>query len=67
MFQTRKLVSIVALLLFAVYALVIVGISLSAGKGHGPVFWSSIVAIVLLAAGALWLSRRMYRKGRRPR
>jgi len=67
MFQTRKLVSIVALLLFAVYALVIVGISLSAGKGHGPVFWSSIVAIVLLAAGALWLSRRMYRKGRGPR
>ena len=67
MFRTRKLVSIVALLLFAVYALVIVGISLSAGKGHGPVFWSSIVAIVLLAAGALWLSRRMYRKGRRPR
>ena len=67
MFRTRKLVSIVALLLFAVYALVIVGISLTAGKGHGPVFWSSIVAIVLLAAGALWLSRRMYRKGRRPR
>jgi hypothetical protein len=67
MFRTRKLVSIVALLLFAVYALVIVGISLSAGKGHGPVFWSSIVAIVLLAAGALWLSRRMYRKGRGPR
>ena len=67
MFRTRKLVSIVALLLFAVYALVIVGISLSAGKGNGPVFWSSIVAIVLLAAGALWLSRRMYRKGRGPR
>jgi predicted membrane protein len=67
MFRTRKLVSIVALLLFAVYALVIVGISLSARKGHGPVFWSSIVAIVVLAAGALWLSRRMYQKGRRPR
>ncbi len=67
MFRTPKLVSIVALVLFAVYALVIVVISLSSGKGHGPVFWSSILAIVLLAAGALWLSRRMYRKGRRPR
>jgi hypothetical protein len=67
MFRTRKLVSIVALVLFAVYALVIVGISLGAGKGHGPVFWSSIVVIILLAAGSLWLSRRMYRKGRRPR
>jgi succinate-acetate transporter protein len=67
MFRTRKLISIVALILFAVYALVIVIISLSAGKGHGAVFWSSIVAIVLLAAGALWLSRRMYRKGRQAR
>jgi succinate-acetate transporter protein len=67
MFRTRALVSIVALILFAVYSVVIVGISLSSGKGHGPVFWSSIVAIILLAAGALWLSRRMYRKGRRPR
>lgn len=67
MFRTRKLVSIVALILFAVYALVIVGISLSAGKGHGAVFWSSIVVIILLAAGSLWLSRRMYRKNRRPR
>jgi succinate-acetate transporter protein len=67
MFRTRKLISIVALILFAVYALVIVVISLSAGKGHGTVFWSSIVAIVLLAAGALWLSRRMYRKGRQAR
>jgi len=67
MFRTRALVSIVALILFAVYSVVIVVISLSSGKGHGPVFWSSIVVIVLLAAAALWLSRRMYRKGRPPR
>ena len=67
MFRNRALVSIVALILFAVYALVIVVISLSSGKGHGPVFWSSIFAILVLAAGALWLSRRMYRRGRRPR
>jgi membrane protein implicated in regulation of membrane protease activity len=67
MFRSRALVSIVALILFAVYSLVIVGISLVSGEGHGPVFWSSIVVIILLAAASLWLSRRMYRKGRGPR
>ena len=67
MFRNRALVSIVALTLFAVYSLVIVVFSLSAGRGHGLVFWSSIIVIIVLAAGALWLSRRMYRKGRSPR
>jgi len=54
-------ISIVALILFAVYSLVVVVLALSSGKGHGAGFWASIGVILLLAAGALWLSRRMFR------
>jgi membrane protein implicated in regulation of membrane protease activity len=60
--RARALVSIIALILFAAYSMVVVVVALSAGKGHGPVFWVSIVVIILLAAAALWLSRRIYRR-----
>jgi hypothetical protein len=59
-FRTR--VSIAALLLFVVYAVYVVVASLSAGKGSGAVYWGSIVLIVALAVGALWLSRWFHRR-----
>jgi len=37
-------------------------VAVSSGKGHGSVFWVSIGVIVLLAVGAVWLSRRIYRR-----
>jgi hypothetical protein len=40
--------------------------SISAGKGSGPVYWASIVLIVVLAIGALWLSRWFHRRDAKP-
>jgi hypothetical protein len=53
--------SIVALILFAGYALfvVIVGI---AGSGDGAAFWVQIGVTLVLAAAALWLARWIYRR-----
>ena len=51
-----------ALLLFAAYAVYVVVASISAGKGSGPVYWASIVLIVVLAVGALWLTRWFHRR-----
>jgi hypothetical protein len=60
--RARWLVSVVALVLFAAYSLYVVVVAVSAGKGHGALFWFSIGLIVVLAAAALWLSRRLYRR-----
>ena len=54
--------SIIALILFAGYSVFVVVVAVASGKGHGSVFWVSIGAIVLLAVGAVWLSRRIYRR-----
>jgi membrane protein implicated in regulation of membrane protease activity len=62
----RLRVSIVALILFAAYSVFVVVVALSAGKGHGVVFWTSIAVIILLAAAAVWLARRMYRRRPKP-
>jgi hypothetical protein len=64
--RTRARVSIAALILFAIYAVYVVVASVSAGKGSGPVFWVSIVLIIALAVGALWLSRWFYRRTAKP-
>ena len=53
-----------ALILFAAYAVYVVVVSISAGKGSGPVYWASIVLIVALAVGALWLSRWFHRRAK---
>ncbi len=60
--RTRARVSIAALILFVGYSIYVVVASVSAGKGHGPVYWASIAVIVVLALGALWLSRRLHRR-----
>jgi hypothetical protein len=60
--RNRAKVSIIVLILFAAYAVFVVVAAVAAGKGHGSVFWTSIGAIVVLAAGALWISRRLYRR-----
>jgi hypothetical protein len=57
----RGRISIIALILFAAYSLYVVAVAISEGNGKGPVFWASIGAILLLAALALWVSRRIYR------
>ncbi len=60
--HNRAKVSIIVLLLFAAYSLFVAVVAVAAGKGHGSVFWTSIGAILVLAAGALWFSRRLYRR-----
>ena len=60
----RARVSIAALILFAAYAVYVVVASNSAGKGNGVLYWLSIVLIVALAVGALWLSRWFYRRAK---
>jgi len=62
----RARVSIAALLLFVAYAVYVLVASLSAGKGSGPVYWASIALIIVLAIGALWLSRWFYRRTVKP-
>jgi branched-subunit amino acid ABC-type transport system permease component len=62
----RARVSIAALILFAAYAVYVVVASVSAGKGSGLFFWVSIVLIIALAVGALWLSRWFYRRTAKP-
>ena len=57
----RARVSIIALIVFALYSLFVVGVAI-AGKGHGSTFWASIVVIILLAAVAVWLARWIYRR-----
>jgi membrane protein implicated in regulation of membrane protease activity len=64
---TRLRVSIIALILFAGYSVFVVVVALSAGKGHGAVFWTSIGVIIVLAGLALWLARRMYRRRPKPK
>ena len=54
--------SIVALILFTAYSVFVVVVAVSSGKGHGAVFWASILVIILLAVAAVWLSRRIYRR-----
>ncbi len=54
--------SVIALILFAGYSVFVVVVAVASGKGHGSVFWASIGVIVLLAVGAVWLSRRIYRR-----
>jgi general stress protein CsbA len=60
----RAKTSIVALILFAAYCLFIVVVAVSARKGHDSGFWLEIGVIVLLSAGAVWLSRRIYRRAK---
>jgi cellulose synthase/poly-beta-1,6-N-acetylglucosamine synthase-like glycosyltransferase len=57
----RKRTSIIALMLFAAYSLFVVVVAI-AGSGHGSAFWVSIGVILLLAAGAVWLARWIYRR-----
>jgi hypothetical protein len=64
--RTRARVSIVALILFAAYSVFVIVVSISAGEGAGLVFWGSIGVIVLLAVGALWLSRWIHRRSAKP-
>jgi hypothetical protein len=51
----------IALILFAGYSVFVVVFAI-AGKGHGSVFWVSIGVIIVLAVGALWLARWIYRR-----
>ena len=51
----------IALALFVGYALFVV-IAGIAGNGHGPAFWAQIGVIVVLAVGALWVARWIYRR-----
>jgi hypothetical protein len=60
----RARVSMVALILFAAYAVYVVVVSISSGKGSGLVYWFSIALIVVLAVGALWLSRWFHRRAK---
>jgi hypothetical protein len=62
MTRIRTRVSVAALILFAAYAVYVVVASVSAGKGDGLVYWASIVLIIALAVGALWLSRWFHRR-----
>ena len=66
MTRFRARVSIVALILFAGYCVYVVVAAVSAGKGKGPVFWTSIGIIIVLAIGALWLSRWFHRRTAKP-
>jgi FtsH-binding integral membrane protein len=56
--QRRAGITRVALLAFAGYGLFLVIVAI-AGEGHGSVFWTSINVIVVLAATALWVARRL--------
>jgi Kef-type K+ transport system membrane component KefB len=58
----RGWISIVVLILFAGYAVFVLVVALSNGKGHGSVFWASIGVIVVLAVASLWLARWIYRR-----
>jgi hypothetical protein len=60
----RGWVSMIVLVLFAGYAVFVLVVALSSGKGHGAGFWVSIGVIVVLAAAALWLARWIYRRRR---
>lgn len=60
--RNRAKVSIIALSLFAAYCVFIVVVAVASRKGHGSVFWTSIGMILVLAAGSLWIARRMYRR-----
>jgi hypothetical protein len=51
----------IALILFAAYSVFVIVLAI-AGKGHGSVFWVSIGVIIVLAVGALWLARWIYRR-----
>jgi hypothetical protein len=51
----------IVLILFAAYSVFVIVVAV-AGKGHGTVFWVSIGVIVVLAVGALWLARWIYRR-----
>jgi hypothetical protein len=53
-------VTIVALLAFAAYSVFVLVVAISAGEGHGLVFWTSIVLIALLAAAAVWGAKRLF-------
>ena len=64
--RTRARVSMVTLVLFAAYSVYVVVASISSGKGAGPVFWASIGVIIVLAVGALWLSRWLHRRTAKP-
>lgn len=57
----RARTSIVALILFVGYALFVVIAGIAEG-GHGPFFWAQIGVALLLAVGALWLARWLYRR-----
>jgi hypothetical protein len=59
--KRRGRVSIVALILFAGYTLFVV-IAGVAGRGSGTAFWIQIGVALVLAAGALWLARWIYRR-----
>jgi Kef-type K+ transport system membrane component KefB len=59
--QASAVVSIAALVAFAAYSIFVVIVALS-GEGHGPVFWASIVVIVLMAGAALWGARWLFRR-----
>jgi membrane protein implicated in regulation of membrane protease activity len=55
----------IVLILFAAYAVFVVVVAI-VGSGHGSGFWASLGLIVVLAAAALWLARRIYRRNTRP-
>jgi membrane protein implicated in regulation of membrane protease activity len=57
----RATTSMIVLILFAAYSVFVIVVAI-AGKGHGTVFWVSIGVIVVLAVGALWLARCIYRR-----
>jgi hypothetical protein len=59
--QASAGVSIAALVAFAAYSIFVVVVAVS-GEGHGPVFWASIVVIVLMAGAALWGARWFFRR-----
>ena len=59
----RARVSIIALVVFAVYSVFVIVRAIVA-RGHGSAFWAQIGVIVVLAVAALLLSRWLYRRNR---
>jgi heme/copper-type cytochrome/quinol oxidase subunit 2 len=53
--------AIIVLLATSAWSVLTVVTAISEGKGDGPVFWTSIAIIGLVAVVAIWLAVRVYR------
>jgi ABC-type bacteriocin/lantibiotic exporter with double-glycine peptidase domain len=60
--QVASGATIAALLVFAAYSIFAVVRAAYLRIDDGPLFWTTLVLIVLFALAALWLASRLYRK-----